>query len=481
MTKTRGRTDGPLLAVAILASFVAFVDGSVVNLALPAIGRDFGGGLALQQWVVDGYLLALGALILVAGAISDAVGRLVVLRTGLVVFAVSSLLCALAPSGWVLIAARCLQGVGAAFLVPSSLAMINARFAGAQQARAIGTWTAWTGTAFVVGPLLGGILVDALNWRWIFGVNILPLAITLYLTTKLAHDEFGSERQATIDVVGAALTAVGLTGTVYALIEHQRLGLSHPAVLTSLVVGVVCLIAFPWWERRAPHPMMPLHIFAARNFAVGNLATVFLYAAVSLGMLLVALFLQETAGMSATEAGIATLPIPVLSFFLARWFGALAGRHGPRLYMALGPLVAAAGYLLMASVDRPFDFWTQLLPGLVVFGLGLSMTVSPMTAAILAAVEPAQSGIGSAINNAISRIAGLIAIAFAGVIIGGAIDFGGFRQGALVVAALLALAGLISWAGIRNDQCDYTRVSAETAAASHDRATPPPAYATGER
>ena len=284
MTETRGRTDGPLLAVAILASFVAFVDGSVVNLALPAIGRDFGGGLALQQWVVDGYLLALGALILVAGAISDAFGRLIVLRTGLVVFAVSSLLCALAPSGWVLIAARCLQGVGAAFLVPSSLAMINARFSGAQQARAIGTWTAWTGTAFVIGPLFGGILVDALNWRWIFGVNIVPLAITLYLTTKLSHDEFGSERQATIDVVGAALTAVGLTGTVYALIEQQRLGLSHPAVLTSLVVGVACLIAFPWWERRAPQPMMPLHIFAARNFAVGNLATVFLYAAVSLGI-----------------------------------------------------------------------------------------------------------------------------------------------------------------------------------------------------
>jgi EmrB/QacA subfamily drug resistance transporter len=481
LTETGGRADGPLLAVAILASFVAFVDGSVVNLALPAIGRDFGGGLALQQWVVDGYLLALGALILVAGSISDAFGRLVVLRTGLVVFAVSSLLCALAPSGWVLIAARCLQGVGAAFLVPSSLAMINARFSGAQQARAIGTWTAWTGTAFVIGPLLGGILVDALNWRWIFGVNIVPLAVTLYLTTKLSHDEFGSERQTTIDVVGAALTAVGLTGTVYALIEQQRLGLSHPAVLTSLAVGVACLIAFPWWERRAPQPMMPLHIFGARNFAVGNLATVFLYAAVSLGTLLVALFLQETAGMSATEAGIATLPIPVLSFFLARWFGTLAGRHGPRLYMALGPLVAAAGYLLMATAGRPFDFWTQLLPGLVVFGLGLSMTVSPLTAAILAAVDPAQSGIGSAINNAISRIAGLIAIAFTGVIIGGSIDFGGFRRGAYVVAALFALAGMISWAGIRNDQCDYTRVSAKTAAGSHDRATPPPAYATGER
>ena len=272
-------------------------------------------------------------------------------------------MCALAPSGWVLVAARCLQGVGAAFLVPSSLAMINARFSGAGQARAIGTWTAWTGTAFVIGPLLGGVLVDALNWRWIFGVNIVPLAVTLYLTSKLSHDEFRPEPRARIDVVGAVLTAVGLTGAVYALIEQQRLGLSHPAVLTSLVVGVACLIAFPWWERRAPNPMMPPHIFAARNFAVGNLATVFLYAAVSLGTLLVALFLQEAAGMSATQAGIATLPIPVLSFFLARRFGTLAGRHGPRLYMALGPLVAAAGYLLMATVDRPFDFWTQMLPG----------------------------------------------------------------------------------------------------------------------
>ena len=187
---TETDTDRPLIAVAVLASFVAFLDGSVVNLALPAIGREFGGGLALQQWVVDGYLLTLGALILVAGAISDQFGRLSVLRMGIVVFAVSSLLCALAPSGWVLVAARCLQGVGAAFLVPSSLAMINARFSGAEQSRAIGTWTAWTGTAFVIGPLLGGVLVDAVGWRWIFGVNIVPLAVTLYLTTKLPADEF---------------------------------------------------------------------------------------------------------------------------------------------------------------------------------------------------------------------------------------------------------------------------------------------------
>ncbi|HEX2285823.1 MAG TPA: MFS transporter, partial [Mycobacterium sp.] len=308
---TSGRvSDRPLIAVAVLASFVAFLDGSVVNLALPAINHDFGGGLALQQWVVDGYLLTLGALILVAGAISDQFGRLTVLRMGLAVFAVSSILCAVAPTGWVLIVARCLQGVGAAFLVPSSLAMINARFSGAEQARAIGTWTAWTGTAFVIGPLLGGVLVDALNWRWIFGVNIVPLAVTLYLTTKLSADEFGGDRSRRIDVVGAALNAVGLTGAVYGLIEGQRLGFSHPAVVVGLVGGAVCLLAFPWWEHRTAHPMMPLQIFACRNFAVGNLATVFLYAGLSLGMLIVALFLQETAGLSATEAGLATLPIP---------------------------------------------------------------------------------------------------------------------------------------------------------------------------
>ena len=465
---------------------MAFLDGSVVNLALPAIATTFDAGLALQQWVVDGYLLALGALILVAGAISDQFGRLSVLRVGLAIFAAGSLACALGNTGWVLIGARCLQGIGAAFLVPSSLALINTRFTGARQAAAIGTWTAWTGTAFVVGPPLGGVLVDALSWRWVFGINVVPLAVTLYLTTKMAKEHHDARRPARIDNVGAVLCGVGLTGTVFALIECQRLGPTHPAVAVGFVLGVACLAAFPWWERRTSNPLMPPGLFASRNFAVGNLATVFLYAAVSLGTLIVALFLQETVGMSASQAGLATLPLPVASFLLARTFGKLAGRYGPCLFMGVGPMIAAAGFVLLAMAHAPVDFWSQLLPGLIVFSVGLSVTVSPLTAAVLAAVDQAQSGIGSAVNNAVSRVSGLIAVALLGVIIGlgggggGSMDVAGFRAAALVVAALFALAGLVSAVGIRDRDCDVGRISPDTAARSHDRITPPPALAPSD-
>ena len=442
-----GRADRLLVAVAVLASFVAFLDGSVVNLALPAISADLGGGLVIQQWVVDGYLLALGALILVAGAISDTFGRLTVLRTGLVVFGAASLLCALAPGGAVLVAGRCVQGLGAAFLVPSSLAMINARFTGAEQSRAIGAWTAWTGTAFVIGPLLGGLLVETLGWRWVFAVNVVPLAVTLVLTGGLTADR-AADRGAGIDVVGALLTAVGLSTTVFALIEQQRLGWQHPVIVAGLIAGPACLAAFGWWERRTAHPMMPPAMFAVRNFTVGNLATVFLYAGISLGLLLVALFLQEVAGLSPVQAGLATLPVPVLSFLLATRFGELAGRHGPRRYMAVGPVIAAAGFGWMALA--PGDVWVQTLPAMVLFGLGLSVVVSPLTAAVLAAVDPAQSGVGSAVNNAVARVSGLIAIAFAAVIVGDTMAFDGFVRGAFAVSVLLVSAGAVSAIGIRD-------------------------------
>ena len=465
-----------VLVVAILASFVAFLDGSVVNLALPAIARDLHGGLALQQWIVDSYLLTLGALILVAGSISDVFGRTMVLRWGLIAFGIGSVLAAAAPSGLVLICARLVQGVGAAFLVPSSLALINSTFDEREQPRAIGIWTAWTGTAFVLGPLLGGLAVDLLNWRWIFILSALPVVATFALSMGMTAPE-KAPPGARVDMLGAVLAAAGLALTVYALIELQRLGLSNPAVTTSLGVGLICLAAFVWWQFRAEHPMVPMHLFAVRNFGVGNLTTVFVYAAVSIGTLVLSLFLQEVAGFGATQAGIATLPLPVLSFLLATSVGALAAKFGPRLFMAAGPLIAAAGFLLMRPDPVHFNFWTQMLPGVVLFGLGLAIIVTPLTSAVLAAVAPSQSGIGSAINNAVSRIAGLIAVALAGVIAGGAIDNDSFRRLALVTAAAFAVGGVIAAIGIRNPAKPAKPVAAEAMAHCADRAGAPPGYA----
>jgi EmrB/QacA subfamily drug resistance transporter len=465
--------DRRVLVVAILASFVAFLDGSVVNLALPAIARDLHGGLALQQWIVDSYLLTLGALILVAGSISDAAGRVAVLRWGLIAFGLGSVLAAAAPSGLVLICARLIQGLGAAFLVPSSLALINSTFREDEQPRAIGIWTAWTGTAFVAGPLLGGLAVDLLNWRWIFILSAVPVVATFALSVGLSS---GDEKRAgaRIDLPGAVLAAVGLAATVFALIELQRLGLGHPAVASSLGVGLVSLAAFVWWEFRTTHPMLPMHLFGIRNFGVGNLATVFVYAALSIGTLTVSLFLQEVVGFSATEAGVATLPLPVLSFLLAARVGALESRVGPRLFMAAGPLIAAAGFVLMRPRADHFDFWWQLLPGLLLFGLGLTITVTPLTSAILAAVDPSQSGIGSAINNAVSRIAGLIAVALAGVIAGGAMDYSGFRRLAVATAALFAIGGVVAAIGIRNPHRPRKPVADQAMAQCCDRAAAPP-------
>ncbi|EMY35048.1 arabinose efflux permease family protein [Arthrobacter crystallopoietes BAB-32] len=439
----------PVLWAAILASFVAFLDGAIVNVALPAMSDEFGGGLALQQWVVDAYLLTLGALILLAGSLSDGFGRVRILRLGLLLFGAASLACALASSGAVLVAARAVQGVGGALLVPSSLALIMSAYSGPAQGRAIGTWTGWTGTSAIAGPLLGGVLVDMFSWRWIFGINVLPIAATLVLLSRL-KDPPPARRRPPVDLAGAVLAAAGLAGTVFGLIEQQRLGWTHPAVLGCLVLGLACLVAFLWWEGRTPYPMMPLELFRSRNFGIGNIATAFIYAALSLGMLMVVLFLQQVAGFSATQAGLATLPVAVLMLLFSASFGGLAGKFGPRVFMAAGPVLLGAGYLLMLAARTPVDFWLQLLPGLVVCGLGLAITVAPLTAGILSAVRPEESGIGSAINNAVSRVAGLIAVAFAAVVTGGTLDDGGFHRVLLVVALLAVAGGLISAWGIRN-------------------------------
>ncbi|WKK71621.1 MFS transporter [Rathayibacter oskolensis] len=437
-----------VLVVAVLASFVAFLDGTVVNVALPAISRELGGGLVTQQWVVDGYLITLGALILVAGSLADRIGRARSMTIGLIGFGVTSLLCAAAPTAEVLIVARMLQGAAGAILVPSSLALIIATVRGAAQAKTIGAWTAWTGTATIAGPVIGGLLVDAGSWRYVFALNVVPIAVTLVLLRRLGHVDSGT--RVPIDGVGAVLGVVGLGGPVFALIEQERLGFGDPLVLTALIGGVAALVAFVLWERRAPHPMLPLSLFATRNFTVGNVATALIYGALSFGFFALGLFLQQGLGFTATLAGVATLPPTILLLLLSQYAGSLSARFGPRLFMGLGPLVAGGGFLLMVGASEPGDYLTRLLPGIVLFGLGLAVTVAPLTATILGAVSSEHSGVGSAVNNAVSRIAGLVAIAATSLIVGDTLDAGGFARAALATAALLIGGGLVSLVGIRN-------------------------------
>lgn len=414
-----------VLVVSILASFVAFLDGAIVNVALPAIQRELGGGLSAQQWIVDAYLLTLGSFILIAGSLSDLLGRKKILTLGLLGFGVASLLCALAPNSTFLIIFRALQGIAGALLVPSSLAIIISTFKGPAQGKAVGTWTAWTGISFLIGPLLGGILVDTASWRWIFAINLLPIAVTLYLLrrVKIVKDE---RSKASVDITGSLLCALGLGGPVFALIEQPRYGWGNPLIYLPLVIGLALFIGFLLYEKRAKQPMLPLSLFRNRNFSVGNIATLGIYAGLSVATFLIVLFLQQVSGYSALAAGLSLLPVTIIMFLLSPRFGGLSAKYGPRLFMGLGPLIAGAGFLLIARLPAHFDYWTQLFPGIMVFGLGLSITVAPLTAAILGDVPPKEAGIASAVNNAVARVAGLLAVAAVGAIV--AIQFGNALQ-----------------------------------------------------
>jgi EmrB/QacA subfamily drug resistance transporter len=439
-----------VIIISILASFVAFLDSSVINVALPAISRELGGGLAAQQWIVDSYLIMLGALILVAGSFSDLFGRKKVLIVGLLGFAVTSALCAVAPTNTFLIVSRAFQGVAGALLVPSSLALIISAFSGREQGRAIGIWTAWTGVAFVIGPLVGGLLVDALSWRLVFGINVLPVALTVWLIVRGLHVAEAPRGNTRVDIIGVVLCVLGLGGSVYALIEQSHFGWPSSRIYVPLAVGLMSLLYFFFHERRTPHPMLPLSLFAVRNFSVGNIATAAVYSGLSIATFLIAVFIQQVGGYSAIQAGLALLPITIIMFLLSSRFGALAGKYGPRFFMAAGPMLGALGFLLMLRVDQSVAYWQDLLPGVLLFGVGLSITVAPLTAAILGSIQSSQAGIGSAINNAVSRIAGLIAIAGLSVITGSTLTVNGFHHGLIATACLLFTGGLISAVGIRN-------------------------------
>ncbi len=405
-----------VIVAAILGSGIVFLDGTIVNVALPAIRRSLHGGLAEQQWVVEAYLLTLSALLLVGGSLGDLFGRRRVFMIGTASFGVCSLLCAAAPSSGVLVAARAFQGVAGALLVPSTLALIMDTFANHERAAAIGTWTAWTGIATVIGPLGGGALVTVASWRWVFAINVVPVVITLYLVRTLPGD---ARRPGHVDWLGVVLVALGLAGPVFALIEQPQYGWGNARVAIPLVAGIVFLVAFVVVERREREPMLPLELFKSRNFSVGNLTTLTLYAGLGVSTFFIVLFLQQVGGYTAFQSGLALMPITVIMFSLSKRFGALADRLGPRLFMAVGPVLAGAGLLLLVRIGPDANYASQVLPGILVFGLGLSATVAPLTAAVLAAVEPEHAGVASGINNMVSRIAGLLAIAALGAVITG--------------------------------------------------------------
>ncbi len=436
---------------AILGSGVATIDGSVINVALPAIERDLGGGLAAQQWVSNGYLLTLGSLILIGGSLGDIFGERRIFSLGVAAFGVLSLACAAAPTMGVLIAARILQGMAAALLTPSSLAVIVSAFDRSSRGAAIGAWTAWGAIASIIGPLAGGLIVDHASWRWIFAINPPLILVTLALVSVAVPATEG-ERNRRIDVTGAALGVLGLAGCVFALIEEPREGWGSPAIWLPLIAGLAALVAFVRHERRTPEPMIELALFSRRNFSVGNLETLTMYAGLAILFFFLVIFLQEVAGYSAIRAGLTTLPVTLVMFLLSRRFGALADRHGPRLFMGAGPLIAAAGILLLLRAGMHTSYLTVLLPALLVFAVGLSMTVAPLTATVLADADERDAGIASAINNAVARIAGLVGVSLCGLIVSGTLVGDSFARNAASVRAfhevIAICAGLVGLGGI---------------------------------
>ena len=441
------------LVASILGSSMAFVDGSVVNVALPSIQADLGGGLATQQWVVDAYLLTLGSLILVGGSLGDIFGESKVFAIGVASFAAVSVLCAIAPNAPALIVFRGLQGMAGALLTPASLAMITTTFTGTARGNAIGQWTSWTGISFIIGPTLGGWLVDVSTWRVIFLINI-PIALaTLLILMRLGGMHQARREDLRVDVPGAILCTAGLGLLVAGFIEQPQRGWGDPLILGAFLGGAACLGAFVAYELRAPMPMLPLRLFRLRNFSVTNVETLSVYGGLSALTTFLTLYLIEFAGFSALQAGISLLPVTVVMFFLSPRTGRFSMQFGPRLFMALGPIVAGLGVLAYTRLPQDVNYWVDVLPALLVFSLGLSLTVAPLTTTVLADARAGDAGVASGVNNAVARIAGLLAIAILGILAAGGGDRlteHGFHLTMAAVAVLLVCGGLIGAIGIRN-------------------------------
>lgn len=437
-----------VIAAAVLGSGIAFLDGSVVNSALPKIQEDLHTSLAGQQWVVTGYLLTLGSLLVVGGALGDRFGRRRLFELGLIGFSLTSLLCGLAPNIELLVAGRVLQGVSAAALVPGSLAMLSSVFHPDDRAKAIGSWSGLASVSTALGPFLGGWLIDAVSWRWVFLINPV-IAIAPIVIARRFVPETKAEVAVPIDYVGGLLLSLGLAGVVYALIEGGPNGWPSGAVVAA-VVGLGALVAFGAFESRSLHPMVPLSVFRSRRFTGANAATFVIWGAIGAVFFLLTIHVQGDMGYSALEAGAATMPITVLMALFAAKGGALAQRIGPRIPMTVGPLAIAGGFALLTQVKPGGHYATVVLPGVLVFGLGLVITVAPLTATVLASVEDRYAGIGSAINNAVSRVASLLVIAviptLAGIKAGTEGSVGsGFVRAMWLCAAMCVIGAVIAW------------------------------------
>jgi EmrB/QacA subfamily drug resistance transporter len=401
--------------------------------------------------------LTLGSLLLVGGSLGDLFGARRLFLLGIAGFGLTSVLCAAAPDGNTLIVARGLQGIAGAILTPAGLAVIATTFSGEQRGAAIGAWTAWTGVAFVIGPLVGGWLVTHASWRWVFIVNV-PFAIaTTALVAYAVPKRAPTGPRPRVDVVGGVLCALGLGGPVFALIEAPRRGWTDPLIVLPLVAGIVLFAAFLWWERRAKQPMLPLGLFGRRNFSFANLETLTVYAGLSTLTFFLVLFLQQLADYSALRSGLALLPITIVMFLLSPRVGRLSMRFGPRLFMGFGPLVAGGALVVLVRLKPGFSYWTELLPPLLVFSVGLSMIVAPLTATVLADASESDAGIASGVNNAVARVAGLLGIAVVGAAVAGTdnkLDVAGFRIAMAITTGLVAAGGIIGLLGIRNRNVD---------------------------
>jgi len=447
-----------VIAATVLGSGMAAIDGTVVGIALPSIGRQFHAPLSTLQWVVTGYTLALAALLLLGGSLGDRKGRRLVFNVGVVWFAVASAACALAPNTNILIGTRVLQGVGAALLTPGSLAIIQASFDPDDRSRAIGAWSGLGGVATASGPLLGGYLISAASWRWIFVINI-PIGVVV-LVSSMRHVPESRDPTTTgrVDVPGAVTAVVGLAGMTFALIEGPSLGWTAPVVIAMLATGAVGVIAFLVVERRSPAPMLPLALFRERQFTAANLVTFVVYAALGGVLFLLPVELQVVNHYTPLESGIALLPLTIIMLLLSARSGQLAARIGPRLQMSVGPVVVGAGLALLARSTNDSSYITGVFAAMVIFGLGLAATVAPLTTTALGAVADEHAGVASAVNNDVARVGGLLAVAalpaLAGISGGSYLHpdelAGGFRSAVLIAGSWCVVGGLVSVIGIRN-------------------------------